>query len=118
MLELALPLQELSLDWRLGAQLFESLLIDHDYAVNYANWNYVAGIGNDPRDRLFRTISQGLRYDPDAKLIKEWIPELRPFPAEVAHMPWDGSNDQQQHIYQAYCRPMVDPASQMQKKTS
>lgn len=25
-------------DWRLGAELFESLLLDHDWGVNYVNW--------------------------------------------------------------------------------
>ena len=41
----ALPpwLQELHLDWRLGAELFESLLLDHDWAVNACNWAYFAG---------------------------------------------------------------------------
>ncbi|KAK9800165.1 hypothetical protein WJX73_001627 [Symbiochloris irregularis] len=55
----------LKLDWRYGAHLFESLLVDHDFAVNYVNWNYFAGIGNDPRDRVFRTVTQGLNgYSP------------------------------------------------------
>lgn len=39
-------------------QLFESLLIDHDPGVNYSNWNYFAGIGNDPRNRIFKTVGQ------------------------------------------------------------
>ncbi len=47
-------------DWRLGAELFESLLVDCDEAVNYVNWNYFAGIGNDPRDRMFKTVTQGV----------------------------------------------------------
>lgn len=35
--------KDLHLDWRLGAEWFESLLIDHDVCSNYGNWNYVAG---------------------------------------------------------------------------
>lgn len=27
-------------------------------AVNYCNWNYFAGIGNDPRNRHFKTVTQ------------------------------------------------------------
>ena len=34
---------DLHLDWRLGAEWFESLLLDHDVCSNYGNWNYVAG---------------------------------------------------------------------------
>jgi deoxyribodipyrimidine photo-lyase len=36
--------KDLLLDWRLGAEWFESLLLDHDVCSNYGNWNYVAGI--------------------------------------------------------------------------
>lgn len=39
----------LGIDWRLGAAWFESVLVDHDVEVNYGNWQYVAGVGNDPR---------------------------------------------------------------------
>ena len=62
--------------------------MDHDWAVNTANWAYFAGVGNDPRDRVFRTVSQGMTYDPDAELIRAWIPELAALPAEQAHQPW------------------------------
>lgn len=41
-----------------GAELFESLLLDHDPGVNSCNWNYFAGIGNDPRNRHFKTVTQ------------------------------------------------------------
>lgn len=39
----------LKMDWRLGAAYFESILIDEDTHSNYGNWQYVAGIGNDPK---------------------------------------------------------------------
>lgn len=33
---------------------------------NYGNWNYAAGIGNDPREnRKFNMVKQGLDYDPE-----------------------------------------------------
>ena len=35
--------KDLGLDWRLGAEWFESLLLDHDVCSNYGNWNYAAG---------------------------------------------------------------------------
>ena len=41
-----------------GAELFESLLIDHDEGVNFCNWCYFSGIGNDPRDCVFKTVTQ------------------------------------------------------------
>ncbi|XP_060085150.1 cryptochrome DASH-like, partial [Ylistrum balloti] len=58
--------KDLKLDWRMGAEWFESQLIDHDVCSNYGNWLYSAGIGNDPReDRKFNMIKQGLDYDPE-----------------------------------------------------
>ena len=36
--------KDLGLDWRLGAEWFESLLLDHDVCSNYGNWNYAAGM--------------------------------------------------------------------------
>jgi len=45
--------KDLLLDWRIGAAYFESQLIDYDVHSNYGNWMYVAGVGNDPRDRKF-----------------------------------------------------------------
>jgi hypothetical protein len=41
-----------------GAELFESLLLDSDPASNFGNWSYVAGTGNDPRNRKFKTVTQ------------------------------------------------------------
>jgi len=43
-------IKDMGLDWRLGAEWFESYLLDHDVCSNYGNWNYAAGIGNDPRE--------------------------------------------------------------------
>ncbi|GAB4814041.1 hypothetical protein N2152v2_001087 [Parachlorella kessleri] len=78
----------LHLDWQLGAQLFESLLTCHDFALNMGNWSYNAGTGNDPRDRQFRTVTQGEQYDTQAVLIRTWVPELAHLPTAQAHRPW------------------------------
>ncbi|MEM9164720.1 MAG: DASH family cryptochrome, partial [Cyanobacteria bacterium P01_F01_bin.4] len=41
--------KNLGIDWRMGAEWFESLLIDYDVCSNWGNWNYTAGVGNDAR---------------------------------------------------------------------
>ena len=38
-------IKDLGIDWRMGAEWFESQLLDHDVCSNYGNWNYAAGIG-------------------------------------------------------------------------
>ncbi len=65
--------KELLQDWRIGAAYFESLLLDYDVHSNYGNWMYVAGVGNDPRDRKFNTQLQAERYDPNHKFRNLWL---------------------------------------------
>ena len=64
--------KDLLLDWRIGAAYFESLLIDYDVHSNYGNWMYVAGVGNDPRDRKFNVRLQAERYDENGKFQQRW----------------------------------------------
>jgi deoxyribodipyrimidine photo-lyase len=70
--------KHLNIDWRLGAEWYECMLVDYDVANNWGNWQYVAGVGNDPREgRLFNPVKQALDYDPRGEYIKAWVPELR-----------------------------------------
>lgn len=82
--------RDLGLDWRLGAEWFESQLLDYDVCSNWGNWNYVAGIGNDPREnRYFNVIAQGKRYDPQGDYLRHWLPELAGLPGAAIHTPFD-----------------------------
>jgi deoxyribodipyrimidine photo-lyase len=65
---------ELGIDWRWGAEWFESQLIDYDVCSNWGNWNYVAGVGNDPREgRRFNPQLQARRYDPGGEFVRLWL---------------------------------------------
>ena len=78
--------KDLHINWTWGAMYFESKLIDYDVCSNWGNWNYVAGVGNDPREnRYFNIASQAKRYDPQGEYIKFWLPELRHIPAPKLH---------------------------------
>lgn len=69
--------KDLNLNWQMGAEYFESILIDYDVCSNWGNWNYIAGVGSDPReDRYFNIETQAKRYDPDGAYIKHWLAEL------------------------------------------
>ncbi len=64
---------ELQLDWRYGAAYFEQQLVDFDVAANWGNWQYLAGVGADPRGhRKFDLDKQTNAYDPDRLFIKKW----------------------------------------------
>ena len=64
---------ELSLDWRYGAAYFQQQLVDFDIASNWGNWQYIAGVGSDPRGgRHFNLDKQTQQYDPEQVFIDKW----------------------------------------------
>ena len=100
----------LHMDWRKGERYFATKLIDYDPAVNNGNWQWLASTGVDPKpyfQRLFNPFLQGKRFDPQARYIKKWLPQLAGLPIDHIHN-W--------HVYHrlydvdaiAYCRPIVD----------
>lgn len=71
-------INDLNINWIYGAEYFESMLIDYDCASNYGNWNYIAGVGVDPRpSRYFNVYKQAKNYDKQAKYMKHWLPQLQ-----------------------------------------
>lgn len=107
--------KNLGIDWRAGAEWFESQLIDFDVCSNWGNWAYVAGVGNDPRqDRYFHVIKQAGDYDPNGKYVRTWLPELESLSSELIHEPWKLDSGRQNYFYfgfqygRDYPRPIID----------
>ena len=74
--------KDLKVNWQMGAEYFESQLVDYDPCSNWGNWNYVAGVGSDPReDRYFNILTQAKNYDPNGDFVKLWCPELAETPS-------------------------------------
>ncbi|KAI9844734.1 MAG: hypothetical protein M1838_002054 [Thelocarpon superellum] len=71
--------KHLGIDWRVGAEWYEMLLTDYDVSSNWGNWQYTAGVGNDPRGegRVFNPVKQAFDYDHNGEYTKAWVPELR-----------------------------------------
>lgn len=105
--------KNLGINWQMGAEWFESLLIDYDVCSNWGNWNYVAGVGNDARGfRFFNIIKQSKDYDPEGKYLRHWLPELASLSAKKIHEPWQLSREEQNQfgvtIGVDYPQPVVD----------
>lgn len=80
--------RELKVNWQMGAEYFESQLIDYDPCSNWGNWNYVAGVGSDPReDRVFNILTQAKNYDPKGIFVRNWCPEFANIPPDKVHRP-------------------------------
>jgi deoxyribodipyrimidine photo-lyase len=69
-------INELGMDWRYGAAWFEHHLLDYNVGANWGNWQYIAGVGADPRGgRHFNIDKQAATYDPDGAFVRRWSPE-------------------------------------------
>jgi len=86
---------DLQLDWRHGADYFESLLLDHDVSSNYGNWNAAAGLTGG-RVNKFNLTKQSRDYDPQGEYIRTWIPELSEVPLKHLFEPWKMPKSAQQ----------------------
>jgi deoxyribodipyrimidine photo-lyase len=105
--------KNLGIHWQMGAEWFESFLIDYDVCSNYGNWNYTAGVGNDARGfRYFNIPKQSRDYNPTGDYLRYWLPELASLPGDKIHEPWKLSQEEQKHfgvkIGIDYPRPIVD----------
>ena len=65
--------KEIFVDWRKGASWFAKNLLDYDVESNWGNWNYLAGVGVDPRDRKFNTSRQADMYDPNGEYVSKFL---------------------------------------------
>jgi deoxyribodipyrimidine photo-lyase len=104
--------QNLNIDWRMGAEYFESQLIDYDVCSNYGNWMYNSTVGQDPRNRYFNIVKQANKYDGDGEYVRHWLPELKDVSADFIHEPHKMALEQQELanaiIGEDYPEPMID----------
>jgi len=107
--------KDLHLDWRLGEQHFERLLLDGEPAQNNGNWQWVASVGVDPAPyfrRLFNPTLQQRKFDPDGEYVRRWVPELRDVALQRLAEPWTMSDEEQAAagciIGEDYPAPIVD----------
>ena len=112
--------KNLGINWQMGAEWFESLLIDYDVCSNWGNWNYIAGVGNDARKfRYFNIPKQSKNYDSKGEYLRHWLPELASIPGEKIHEPWKLTLDEQKEfgviLGVDYPRPIVNCLKSVKK---
>ncbi len=83
-------IKHLLIPWQDGEAWFWDTLVDANLASNAAGWQWVAGSGADasPYFRIFNPITQGKKFDPDGKYVREFVPELAELPSNFIHEPW------------------------------
>jgi len=100
--------KDLLIDWRWGERYFMQNLIDGDFTANNGGWQWSASTGTDsvPYFRVFNPQLQSERFDPEAKFIKRYVPELCDLPANLIHRLHDRKTNRPENL--DYPWPMVD----------
>jgi len=79
--------KHLLIDWRWGEAYFAQKLLDFDLASNNGGWQWAAGCGVDaaPYFRVFNPTLQALKFDPENRYIRQWVPEFETlnYPAPI-----------------------------------
>ena len=83
--------KDLLIHWQWGERYFMKQLVDGDMAANNGGWQWSAGTGTDaaPYFRIFNPVSQGEKFDTKGEFVRRWIPELKDFPDDLIHQPWE-----------------------------
>ncbi|WP_139826155.1 cryptochrome/photolyase family protein [Derxia lacustris] len=81
--------KDLGIDWRRGEAWFAARLNDFDLAANNGGWQWCASSGCDaqPWFRIFNPSSQSLKFDPESRFIRHWLPALGRVAPEALHDP-------------------------------
>lgn len=88
-------IKNLRIHWHEGEEWFWDTLVDADLANNAASWQWVAGCGADaaPYFRIFNPVTQGQKFDPDGKYVRQYVPELKNMPDKFLHNPWEAGEE-------------------------
>lgn len=99
--------------WREGARWFWDTLVDADLANNTMGWQWVAGTGADaaPYFRIFNPVTQSEKFDPQARYITRWVPELAALPLRARFAPWQHPHLLAEHAPSYPTLPLVDLAA-------
>ncbi len=101
--------KHLLINWKIGYAWFEETLIDFDPANNAMGWQWVTGSGIDssPYFRVFNPLTQSEKFDPSAKYINQYVPEVhklhQPFKKDTTEL-----KDLEIVLGETYPYPIVD----------
>jgi deoxyribodipyrimidine photo-lyase len=108
--------KDLHIHWQRGDAWFARWLNDFDLAANNGGWQWAASTGCDaqPYFRIFNPVTQSEKFDPEARFIRRYVPELEAVPAKWIHAPWTMPPLEQQAcgvvVGRDYPAPIVDHA--------
>jgi deoxyribodipyrimidine photo-lyase len=105
---------DLGVDWRVGRDEWDHYLTEDEPALAAGNWQWIAGVGADlaAYPRIYNPLKQARRFDPTARYVRRWIPELGSLPDSAVLEPSANARERQIELPlfgpQSYPAPIVD----------
>ncbi|CAF0961683.1 unnamed protein product [Brachionus calyciflorus] len=104
---------DLYCSWEKGQEVFEEYLLDQDWSLNAANWQWLsASTFFHQYFRVYSPIAFGKKTDDNGDYIRKYLPILKSFPTKYIYEPWTAPLEiQKRHnciIGKDYPRPIVD----------
>jgi len=98
--------------WEEGIKVFELWLLDGDYVLNGANWQWLScSRFFHQYGRVYSPIAFGKKTDPDGSYIRKYLPVLAKMPNKYIYEPWLAPPDVQRAagciVGKDYPKPMV-----------
>ena len=102
--------------WEEGAAVFDLYLLDADWAINNANWQWLSCSNFFYQYyRCYSPIAFGKKTDPSGEYIRKWIPALANYPDKFIYEPWTASKANQKawgcEVGKDYPSPICDHAT-------
>jgi cryptochrome len=102
--------------WEQGARVFEELLLDYDWSLNNANWQWLSCSNFFYQYfRCYSPVAFGKKTDPEGAYIKKYVPEVRLLPTKYIYEPYKAPKSVQIMcnciIGKDYPEPIVDHES-------
>jgi len=99
--------------WELGAKVFDRHLLDADWALNNANWQWLsASRFFHQYFRVYSPIVFFQKYDAAGAYVKKYCPELKNYPPKLIYAPWKATAAEQESfgciVGVDYPKPIVD----------
>ncbi|KAI3439135.1 hypothetical protein D9Q98_001543 [Chlorella vulgaris] len=106
--------------WEAGQAVFDKYLVDGDWSVNAANWQWLsASAFFSQYFRVYSPITFGKQYDKNGDYIRHFLPVLKDMPAKYIYEPWTAPLSVQQEagcvVGEHYPEPIVEHQAAMKE---